>query len=231
MFRDKLSILSSDSNPSWRVFTFVRLRHSTVTCTRVFFASGSRAGIGETGPTTAAKATGRFSSLQSVDVRVLGHWSTDVLFGNVLLSSSISTDVTDAPKSSKATRFAACSWESLIWFEEGVGTGNGTAEHFFDWTIFWIELFTSWRLFKSALRFFSAQRQFLQMYMELISTLHSKDSSSSRKNARTHCQNRTSYYCRERKWKILYKRLRLQSPRKWKRIKSRYFSDVMMYEK
>ena len=113
-------------------------------------------------------------------VRVIGHWSTDVLFGNVLLSSSISIDVTDAPKSSKATRFVACSWESLIWFEGGVGTGNGTAEHFFDWTIFWIELFTSWRLFKSALRFFSAQRQFLQMYVELISTLHSKDSSSSR---------------------------------------------------
>ena len=40
-----------------------------------------------------------------------------------------------------------------------------------------------------------------------------------------------SYYCRERKWKILYRRLRLQSPRKWKPVKSRYFSDVMMYEK
>ena len=67
------SILLSDSNPSWRVFTFVRLGHSTVTCTRVFFSSGSRAGISETGPTTAAKATGQFFSLQGVDVRVLGH--------------------------------------------------------------------------------------------------------------------------------------------------------------
>ena len=174
------SILPSDTNPSWGVFTFVRLGYSTVTWTWVFFSSGSRAGIGEAGPTTPAKATGRFLSLQGVDVRVLGHWSTDVLFGDVVLSSSISTDVTDALQSSKATRFVACSWESLIWFEEGFGTGNETAEHFFDWTISWIELFTSWRLFNNALHFFSAQRQFLPMYVELISTLHSKDSSSSR---------------------------------------------------
>ena len=136
------SILPSDSNPSWRVFTFVWLGHSTVACTRVFFSSGSRAGISETGRTTTAKGTGRFFSLQGVDVSILGHWSINVLFGNVLLCSSISTDVTDAPKSSKATRFVACSWESLSWFEEGVGTGSGTLrlDNLLNWAIHFVKI-------------------------------------------------------------------------------------------
>ena len=44
-----------------------------MTCTLAFFSSGSRAGIGETGPTTAAKATGRFFSALGL---VTEHWNT-----------------------------------------------------------------------------------------------------------------------------------------------------------
>ena len=60
----------------------------------------------------------------------------EALFKGKDVYASLPTGYIDIPKSSKATRFLACSWESLNWFEEGVETGNGTVEHFFDWTIF-----------------------------------------------------------------------------------------------
>ena len=76
----------------------------------------------ETAPTKTGEATGRFLTLQGVEVLR----TCDILFVNTLLSSSISTDVKDALESSSATRFVACFWESLNWFEEGVGiTLNG----------------------------------------------------------------------------------------------------------
>ena len=48
-------------------------------------------------------------------------------------------------KSSRATRFVDCSWEWLGWSEQGVGitlTGKGIAGDVFEWTIFWIVLYS-----------------------------------------------------------------------------------------
>ena len=58
----------------------------------------------ETAPTKTGEATGRFLTLQGVEVLR----TCDILFVNTVLSSSISTDVKDALESSSATRFVAC---------------------------------------------------------------------------------------------------------------------------
>ena len=62
-------------------------------------------------------------------------------------------------------------WNYLEWYRN--------SGRLFAWTIFSMLLFTSWRFVRSALCFVSTDRQFPQMCVKSISTLHCKDSNSS----------------------------------------------------
>ena len=103
-------------------------------------------------------------------------WAAPIVANELFIFSSIFTHL----KSSRATRFVDCSWEWLGWSEQGIEiilTGKGIAGDVFKWAIFWIVQYSPR---KERFRFFSADKQFLQMYVESISTLHSIDNKSAR---------------------------------------------------